>query len=246
MKMASKIEEEFLDQGDFFIAEWSNGYTFHLADRVEKLFMRKYKESFSEISSGSNMGSVKIEDSTNDDYLCLDTDDAEFLHGNVGVYPKDARLYWILPNQSGVAFSFPNVDAPSPSNGDDYACLDGRRSSIEEPTDFMSVSIPPKFHPAVDVYNPYSDDKYPMVSLRFAHYITRVVDFHGKEDIVRELFSPSIDKTKKLVMGDKSNPASLSKTQQKDWGVEPLDVAEFHKILAGGSVESVKVETGGE
>lgn len=236
-----RIEDEFLTQGDFFLARWKNGYTFHLANGVEKLFKRKYTEGLNQISATDSMGATRIEDSTNNDYLYLNTDKPEFLHGNVGISPTEMQLYWILPEESGVSFSFPNIDPPSVKNGSDYAMLDGRRSPFEEPSDFTSVTIPSKFHPQIDIYNPYSSARYPKVSLRFAHYMTSVVDFKGKESLIRDLFSPKVDQLKVMIMGSKKNPSHLTKEKQNSWGVKPLPESEFGKILAGGKAKSVKI-----
>lgn len=236
------IVKSFPKAGKYVLAKWRNGYTLHLVTTVEKLFDRKYTENLSEVSSQDNMGAVKIEDASNDEYLYLGTKEPRFLYGNVGIAPVDMKLYWVIPYKSGVSFSFPNVDAPSPANGSDYACLDGRRSPLERPSDFNEVAIGPKMHVGIDIYNEYSSAKFPVLSLSFAHLITEAMDFKGNEDNVRNLFKPSIEYKKLLTIGNKRKPAHLTKELQKGYGVRTLEPEKLTDILSGKNLkESVVI-----
>lgn len=228
-----KIEETFLKEGDFFLARWKQGYTLHLINGVQELFHRKFTNNIDEITTETNMTPTRLEDTKKEDYLYLNPEKPNFFYGSLGITPARVKGYWIVPETSGVAFSYPNVEPPSPSRGDDYGYFDGRTNPIYEPTDHFAITIPPGIHPNIDLYNPYDDTVKPTLSMRFAHYSTEVINFKGCEDIVRKLLSPSSRRKRPqiLPMGNQYEPIEMRQILIESFGVKPLPSKQLKNML---------------
>jgi hypothetical protein len=108
----------------------------------------------------------------------------QFLHGAVGVFPNNMRVYIRAPAKGSgrLAGEFPGLAAPN-IGGDSLAKMDGSDSPYSQPTNFREIVLVPGMSWSISYFNnePTSltgqayDEEQPILKLLFARYACEIL-----------------------------------------------------------------------
>lgn len=224
-----RIEEKFLDVGDLFALEYSQGLVFLQVRGWETLKFSPYNR-FTPIPPQDNSGFDRFEED-GDDILHIPEDEKKVLHAGIGHAPAQLRRYTNYPEGENRLRKFPNLSSPTARSGDDYGYIDGNDSPYDTPTSAEELFVPPGVHLDFDFYNPDLDSPHqPKVSLVMREYSVEVLDPEEHPNVAKRTVSPgspipiapvgSIDSKVNYRMGSK-------------WGVEPISYEEAQSIGGG-------------
>lgn len=233
------IASKFLQPNYLFALEFGDGWLFGRVVRRRICRFKPYvviDESGNTVSidSGSHEGVYRFNDpnDTDKDIVYLDAATSSgypwFIHGSLGVKPSGIRVYLRLPEDGAVLGAIPNLTAPQPSKGVNYAYVDSEVSPYESPTDYAEYVVLPKIHLGAEYYNEGDKTVIPVVNLFFCVYW--VTFFDPRKARHRERISRIANREVPaafMTVGFATRPLDLAEVLTgDDWNVELISMEE--------------------
>lgn len=161
-----------------------------------------------------------------------------FIHGAVGLYPMNMRMYIQQPSKAGkFRGMWPGIGAPNPINGDDFAGIDADDSPYYTPTNSSEMAVLPFTDVSFTFWNQApsaADSNYdaerPVLNLKFMHYWIEILfPAVTPEQVARARNSPNM----------KSFKRANELIKRMAWGkMDPW----FHIIDVGSGADLVKAD----
>jgi hypothetical protein len=228
--MSKPIDEKFLDRRDFFGLKFRDGYVFFEIEDWELIQYKPYTQ-LSTVTSRSNLGSTRLEDSAGDDILHMSGNKEKIIHGSIGIDPAMMRMYTKYPEDSGTKGTWPNLTSPSSNNGNDYGYVNGQDSPFEQPTQDAELFIPPEVHLSFDFYNTdNNDDRQPVLNLRFREYDVNILNPDNSRDkrvITDRIMTPG---SPVPIAPAGAISSKMSFNLEREWGVQAITRKQIDRI----------------
>lgn len=233
---SNDIEQRFLDRRDLFGLQFREGFVFFEVMDLELLKYRPYSE-LNTIQPDSNHGSTRLYDDLageKDEILFSAKGVEKVLHGGIGIYPENLRMYIEYPEGTKKRGNWPNLSVRSARNGDDYGNIAGYESGYDSVTDFSELYIPPGINLAFDFYNPTNEPVDPLLNLKFMEYQVRVLDPSNSNDLdqIARVYAPGSP----MPLAPVGTLDSKTRFNMEDsWGVQPMSRGQLKDEVRGGS-----------
>lgn len=166
------IDQKFLNVGDLFAMEFSQGLVFMEVMGWEQNKYAPY-DGVGKVVGQSNSGFQRLEDNGKD-ILYVEKTKKKVLHAAIGQSPSYFRRYTNYPEGQVRLRSIPNLSTPT--SGDDFGYIDGDESPYQRPTDAEELYIPPGVHLDFDFYNADGSEHEPVLNIKLREYNIRPLD----------------------------------------------------------------------
>lgn len=222
------IDEKFLDVGDLFGLQFSNGAVFGEVTGTELLQYKPYS-GVDEVQGGGTTQFTRLEDD-GDDILHIEPGPTKVLHGAIGISSPYIRRYTNYPEDQIRLRTPPNLQTPNP--GSDYGYVDGRDSPFDDPSTDEELFIPPGVHLNFAFSNADNKPHKPYLNIKFKEYNFRPLNPGNSSDrnAIKRITSP----------GSPMPIAPVGSIDQQDiyrnsnnWGVNALSNTEVARIRMG-------------